>query len=272
MCPFSGGVEVTLIDFHVHAFSEKIAARALSSLSANSGLAPLTDGTLEHTKKRLDEWGVDKAVILSIATKPSQQRLITDWAAGVKSERMLPFGSVHPDAEDVLDELSVIKEKGLYGIKFHPDYQGFKIDDEKMLPIYKRCEELSLPVLFHSGFDYYSPGEIHCTPQRALKVIKAFPHMKIILAHLGANRMWESVLDTLAGVDGQVYFDTAFTQECDSSLMEKIILRHGADRVLFASDCPWASPVKIKEKIEALHISDDMKDKIFYENALALIL
>lgn len=45
-------------------------------------------------------------------------------------------------------------------------------------------------------------------------MIKKHPKLKVILAHLGANMMWEQVLDVLAGVDGEVYFDTAFTSMC----------------------------------------------------------
>lgn len=260
-----------LIDLHVHAFNEKIAAKALSALSGYSGLTPITDGTVEDTVRHLDEWGVDKAAVLSIATKPSQQRVITDWAVSIKSERLLPFSSVHPDAEDCLEELERIKENGLYGIKLHPDYQGFKIDEERVFGIYDLCQQLGLPVLFHSGFDFYSPDMIHCTPERAVTVIKNFPRLKVILAHLGANRMWQQVYDSLAGMDGEIYLDTAYTLECDDEIMEKIIKKHGADRVLFASDCPWQSSRDIHEKILALDISDDDKEKIFHTNAERLL-
>ena len=257
---------------HVHAFNEKIAAKAIEALSGYSSLSPLTDGTLVDTLKKLDSWGVDKAAILSIATKPTQQRIINSWAESIKSERLLPFGSIHPDADDWADELVKIKNAGLYGIKLHPDYQGFKIDEDRLMPIYQMCAELSLPVLLHSGFDYYSPNEIHCTPQRALNVIKRVGGLKLILAHLGANRMWQQVCDTLAGVDGEVYFDTSFTLECPDELMEKIILKHGAERVLFASDCPWASSADIVRKIDRLHLTDDMKEKIFHLNAERLLM
>ncbi len=257
---------------HVHAFNEKIAAKAIEALSGYSLLSPLTDGTLVDTLKKLDSWGVDKAAILSIATKPTQQRIINSWAESIKSERLLPFGSIHPDADDWADELVKIKNAGLYGIKLHPDYQGFKIDEDRLMPIYQMCAELSLPVLLHSGFDYYSPNEIHCTPQRALNVIKRVGGLKLILAHLGANCMWQQVCDTLAGVDGEVYFDTSFTLECPDELMEKIILKHGAERVLFASDCPWASSADIVRKIDRLHLTDDMKEKIFHLNAERLLM
>ena len=260
-----------LIDLHVHAFNDKIASKALAALVGYSSLTPLTDGTVDGAVKKLDEWGVDKAAILSIATKPSQQGIINSWAATIKSDRLLPFGSVHPDADDWADELVRIKALGLYGIKFHPDYQGFKIDDERMLDIYDACAQLGLPVLFHSGFDYYSPDVIHCTPERALKAAGQIKGLRMILAHLGANRMWQQVFDELAGVEGEVYFDTAFTLECPDELMEKIILKHGAERVLFASDCPWASSREIAQKIERLRLTDDMKEMIFHQNAERLL-
>ena len=260
-----------LIDMHVHAFNEKIAAKALAVLVGNSSLTPLTDATTAGTLKKLDEWGVDKAAILSIATKPSQQGIINSWAASIKSERLLPFGSVHPDADDWYDELVRIKRSGLYGVKLHPDYQGFKIDEPRLFPVYEACAELSLPLLLHSGFDYVSPDVIHCTPERALKVIGQVRGLRLILAHLGANRMWQQVYDTLAGAGDEVYFDTSFTLDCPDELMERLILKHGADRVLFASDCPWASPADIAKKIDRLHLTDDMKEKIFHKNASQLL-
>ena len=51
-------------------------------------------------------------------------------------------------------------------------------------------------------------------------MIKKHPKLKVILAHLGANMMWEQVRDVLAGVDGEVYFDTAFTSMCPDDLMQ----------------------------------------------------
>ena len=53
--------------------------------------------------------------------------------------------------------------------------------------------------------------------------------------------------------------------------MVKIIRKHGADRILFASDCPWESSGKMKEKILKLDLSDDEKEKILGENAVRLL-
>jgi hypothetical protein len=102
-------------------------------------------------------------------------------------------------------------------------------------------------------------------------MLKKHPHLKVVLAHLGANMLWEEVYETLAGVDGEVYFDTAFTTLCPDELMEKIILRHSTERILFASDCPWDNSKKIKEKILRLNLSDTDKEKILGKNAERLL-
>lgn len=261
-----------VIDFHVHCFNPKIAERALGVLAENFHGKPLTNGLVENTVERFDEWGVDRGVLLPIATKPTQQVILNNWCAEQDGGRFISFGSVHPDAPDLCEELDRIVSLGLHGVKLHPDYQGFMVDEDRLDAVYDEIEKRDLPMVLHAGFDVYSPKCIHCPPERALKMLKKHPNMKVVLAHLGGNDSWYQVWDILAGIDGEVYFDTAFTgRYCPDNMMENIIRRHGADRILFASDCPWDDPSVIKEKIMRLGISDDDKEKIFSGNALRLL-
>lgn len=262
-----------IIDFHTHAFNPKIAERAVAKLEEISGLTPYTRGLVDQLTDRFDEWGVDKGVMLSIATKPSQQRIINDWAAeiGRENERIIAFGTVHPDAEDALEEIERIKELGLHGVKLHPDYQSFMADDPKLDDIYELLTEVGLPVIFHAGFDCMSPELIHCPPERALRMIKRHPKMKVVLAHLGGNDMWDEVCDLLAGIGGEVYFDTSFTAACPDGLMKSIIEKHGFERILLGSDCPWESTQKMIEKLMRLGLPDDAFKAILGGNAQRLL-
>lgn len=260
-----------VIDFHVHAFNPKIAEKAVGKLAEIAKIPPYTYGLVEQTIKRFDEWGVDKGVLLPVATKPSQHRVLNDWAVQQNGGRFISFGGVHPLGEDAIDELTNIKNAGLHGVKLHPDYQGYMVDDKRLEPVYDEIERLGLPVVFHAGFDCISPDLIHCPPERSVKVCNSHKKMKIVLAHLGGNQMWQEVYDILAGNDAELYFDTSFSMDCPNELMEKIINKHGADRILFASDCPWESGAKIKEKILSLKISDDKKEDILGNNALRLL-
>ena len=40
----------------------------------------------------------------------------------------------HQDVSDIQAEMDDIQRRGLRGIKLHPDFQHFYIDDPKMLP------------------------------------------------------------------------------------------------------------------------------------------
>ena len=261
-----------VIDFHTHAFNELIAEKAISKLEKIINYNAFTRGTISDNIKHFDEWGVDKAVSLSIATKPSQQRIINDWAAAQAGDRIIPFGSVHPDAEDALQELERIKSLGIKGIKLHPDYQNFYIDEKRLYPIYRKCAELSLVIVFHSGVDVLSPDNVHATPDMCLRAFKAVPEMTMVLAHLGGNDLWEEVYEKLAGLEGNLYFDTALVGgRCPDSLIKKIIRKHGADRILLASDCPWHDTSSEINTIKRLGLSNEEIEMIFHKNAERLL-
>lgn len=261
------------IDFHTHAFADSIAERAIKKLmSVDTMLKNFTDGTASGLSQKLNEWGVDKGVLLPIATKPSQQTTINNWASEVQKEysEIIAFGSVHPRAEDAIEELYRIKELGLHGIKFHPDYQEFFIDDESVFKIYEKCGELKLPVIFHGGWDPLSPDLIHTLPKSALYAHKSVPQMTMILAHLGGMFKWDDVEEYLVGED--IYFDTAFVGgRIKSEQYQRIIKNHGADKILLASDCPWQKPTVEVEYIEKLWLSKEEKDLIYYKNAEKLL-
>ena len=255
-----------LIDAHVHMFSEKIAQKALTNL-ANICKSPyFTNGTLSDTKEKLKSWGVDAAMAMNIATKPTQQTVVNNWAASIDDPTIYGFGSVHPDAPDALDELQRIKDLDLYGVKLHPDYQGFLIDDPKMFPIYDAISSLGLPVTFHTGWDPLSPDLIHATPQAVDKVVKLFPHMTVIAAHMGGMARYQEAEEYVAGLP--LYIDTAMSARlCSPEQFERLVSKHGSERVLFASDCPWSRSCDEFAFIERTHLTDREKENIYYKNA-----
>lgn len=258
------------IDFHCHAYADKIAERAVSTLAQTANLSPCTDGTITDTIVKLKEWGIDYGVMLPVATKPTQQDIVNSWAAQVNGGSIISFGSVFPLAEDALSQLDTIASYGLKGIKLHPDYQGFMLDDERILPLLKRCEELGLIVIFHMGFDDVSPDLIHATPKSARSIIERIPKLKLVLAHLGGNKLWDDVERYLVGTN--CYLDTSFLVGLiEPSQLERIIKHHGADRILLASDCPWNKTTDVISLIESISLTEREKSLIYYENAASLL-
>lgn len=260
-----------LIDFHTHAFPERIAQKAIEKLSfASGGLTPHTNGTFFDLKRLLRESKIDKAVVLSIATNANQQKNVNDFAASINdNQNIFAFGSVFPDAPDALEELERIKDMGLRGVKLHPDYQRFFVDDYKMKPIYKKIGELGLITLFHSGQDYCYPPPYGATPERMEKALLWFDS-PVVAAHLGGKGYEEDVLKRLCKKD--LYFDTAFSYSTvPKHFVQKIIETHGADKILFGTDAPWHTAEMEMRLLKSLELTNDDFEKITHKNAQKLL-
>lgn len=260
-----------LIDFHTHAFADSLAPRAIASLSAASGgLAPSTDGTVSGLLLRMEADGVSHSVMLNIATKPKQQTRINDWAQEISSDRITAFGSVHPDAPNVFDELERIKSLGLKGVKFHPEYQNFEADEPRMFPIYKKIASLGLITVFHAGQDIGFMPPAKAAPDRLLRALPAFDGAPVAAAHFGSYIMWDEVLEKLCGLP--LYFDTSFCfGRIQHPLAQAIVEKHTPDRILFGTDLPWSDAQTEKRLIDSLDLSDADKEKIFFRNAASLL-
>ena len=166
--------------------------------------------------------------------------------------------------------MAFLRQSGFLGVKIHPDYQMTYIDDEKYVRILECAKEYDLIVVTHSGVDGAYRQTVRCTPERALNLIRKVPHSKLVLAHLGANEMPEEVLEQLCGEN--VYFDTAYVlRNMSRETFLKMLDRHGADRILFASDSPWSSIEGDVKIIKSFGLEKEIEDKIFYENAKALL-
>lgn len=261
-----------IIDMHTHCFPEKIAERALNQLSHCSGnVKPFHSGTAESLAENIKRSGADKAVVLNIATNPKQQKNVNDFAISLLDyDNLISFGSIHPDSTDALSELVRLKEAGIKGIKFHPDYQNFFVDEERMFPLYERAADLGFITVFHSGIDIGYPEPVHCTPERLKNALPVFEGAPVIAAHFGGWWMWKDVLKHLAGEN--LYFDTSCSYgRMPTPFAKKIIENHGADKILFGSDMPWSSTGNEIDFIKSLDLSEEDERKILGENAETLL-
>ena len=266
-----------LIDFHTHCFPPKVAEKAIPHLASICGQEPLTDGTFDDTREKMRVWGVDKFLALNIATAPKQQTNVNNFAASLDKKPAghsncvcRALGSVHAAAPDALQELSRIRELGLPGVKIHPDYQEVEMDDKTLLEVYDLCSQWDMLCVFHAGLDPVSPDVTRVTPEKALTIHKKFPKLKMVLAHMGGFARWDEVEELLVGTG--VFFDTSLASaHVPPEQALRIIQNHGAEHILFGSDCPWGSPEEGARYIDTLPLTSAEKDRIFYRNALELL-
>ena len=266
-----------IIDFHTHIFPERIAKKTIEYLSEKGGIPPFSDGSLSGLLSALESAQVDIAVNLPVVTDPKQFESINRFASEINATkttgrpRVISFAGLHPKCEDIEEKMTFIAESGFIGIKLHPDYQETFIDDEGYVKILECAKKHDLVVVTHAGVDGgYRGHPVRCTPDRVKRLIDRVGHKKFVLAHMGANEMADNVLETLCGLD--VYFDTAYVlRNMSRDTFCRMVERHGADRILFASDSPWCSIEGDVKIIKSFGLDKETEDKIFYENAAGLL-
>ena len=118
---------------------------------------------------------------------------------------------------------------------------------------------------------------------------------------MGGWKQWEEVYEYLAGEN--VYLDTSFmvgvsvnnkkditslskenqsknsipqnkakyTEYMEQNLFLKILKKHGADKILFATDSPWSNAAVGIEYVKNLPINGEKKKQILGKNAIELL-
>ncbi len=259
-----------IIDFHAHAFPDALAEKAIRLLEGEGGIPARLDGTIASLLKSMDECGIEKSVVCSIATKPSQFEPILKWSADIKSDRIVPLPSVHPDDPEILDKIGIVKAEGFKGIKMHPYYQGFNLDDEKMVPVYEKMCRENLLLVLHTGFDFAFERIRKCDPVKIVGILDNFPGLKLVATHLGAWEDWSEVERLMAGKN--IYMEISFSLEfLDKEKARNIITKHPPECVLFGTDSPWTGQRETLDLLKGLALDPELEKRILRENALALL-
>ncbi len=183
------GVTYRAADAHAHIYPGKIAEKATASVGDFYHI-PMHNVGLPHVlAQRGGAAGIDRFLVCSVATKVEQVRSINQFIQGKcqKYPQFIGLGAWHQDITDISGEMDDIQARGLRGIKLHPDFQEFMIDDPKMLDVYREAHRRGLPILFHTG----DSRTEFSSPHRLMNVIDKLPDFTCIAAHLGGYSEWE---------------------------------------------------------------------------------
>lgn len=259
-----------IIDFHTHAFPDAIAEKAIKILEEEGKIKACLDGRLSSLLQSMDRCGIEKSIICCIATKPAQFDSIFSWCLSIQSERIIPFPSVHPADSKFAERILQIKSAGFKGIKFHPYYQDFDIDEERMFPIYEKICEQNLLLVLHTGYDFAFPRIPRADPLKILKLKEKFPELKLVATHLGSWDDWDAVEQYLAGKE--IYTEISFSLDyLPPERARKIILSHPKHCILFGTDSPWTDQAKTLALFKNLALGEELERLILRDNAITLL-
>ena len=254
-----------IIDAHAHIYPEKIAAKATETIGVFYNIKmEMPAGTPERLLIEGGRAGISRYVVHSVATTARQVRSINEF---IKREteahpEFIGFITLHQDLseEEIFAEVEWAIENGMRGIKLHPDFQKFNIDDETAERFYRAAGD-RLPILFHVGDDRYE----YSKPERLVKMAKKYPEVTFIAAHFGGYRCWTDA-ELYKGIKN-VYFDTCSSLPFISvEEAKRLIDMHGADKFFFATDFPMWDATAELERFNKIPLTDEEKEMILGGN------
>jgi len=195
-------------------------------------------------------------------------------------DRFLGFASVDPHkGKAAVNEMErSVKELGLRGLKLHPISQAFFPNDTRFYPLWEKCAELGVPVLFHSGQTAVGAGipgggglKIkYAQPIHMDDVAADFPELNIIMAHPGVP--WQEEQLSIALHKPNVYIDLS---GWSPKYFRPILVQYAnsllQNKVLFGSDFPALTPQRWLGDFENLELKPEVRQKILLDNAAKLL-
>jgi predicted TIM-barrel fold metal-dependent hydrolase len=274
------------IDFHVHLPTPDwldVSMKGYVEAAESYFRSKVARRTLEELARDYTEIDV-VAVLLAwdaeTATgRPRVPNELVAQACRDYPEAFIGFGSVDPHkGERAVGELERICELGLKGVKLHPSLQAFAPDDERFWPLYEKCEELGLVVLFHTGTSGIGAGQPggqgirldYARPIRLDAVGASFPDLNIVAAHFGYP--WHLEMLAIALHKTNIHIDISGWAPRYIP-MEVIRDMRGRlqDQFVFGSDYPFIQPQRCLEELATLDIPEPVLQKVLVDNGKRLL-
>ncbi len=257
------------MDAHAHVFPDKIAKKAVDGISNFYDLPMAYHGFVAEMLEHGSAAGVDHFLVCSPATTVSQVHSINTFLASCSAAYPMctAFGTLHPKSEQIEAEFDELKRLNLCGVKLHPDFQNFPIDDPAAYPMYEMIQASGLPILIHMGDARSDLSH----PLRLAMILRQFPKLRIIAAHFGGWGRWKEAHEFLMP-DERLRIDTSSSLPfLPSEEIRKLIRHFGVENCFFGVDYPMWDYQEELERFFALDLSDDENKAILSENVLQFL-
>ena len=259
-----------IVNAHCHIYPEKIASKAVVGIRDFYDLDMSLNGTVDDLIKDGNQIGVTHYLVHSVATTPKQVSSINEFISeSVKAHPDLftGFGTLHPDSDDIQGDFDYLIELGLKGVKLHPDFQRFALNDDKSFEMGKVINDGDVPVLIHCGDFRYN----FSNPPQLKPFLNEYPDLTVIGAHFAGWSIWEEASRQLSDYEN-LYVDLSsslYALSPETAL--DLIHAYGSDKVLWGTDYPMWDSVSEMEYFKKIELSESEKSEILFKNASKLL-
>jgi predicted TIM-barrel fold metal-dependent hydrolase len=234
--------------------------------------------SLEEVVADLDRHGVEYAVITGRDCE-------TTYGAKCNNDSVIEFVKAYPkkffgfvglDPHKGMKAIAELKaavlDLKLHGAAVDPYLAQIYANDAKYYPIYAKCCELDVPIVFTTGPATLVPNAIidHVAPRYIDIVARDFPELKIVISHGGYPWVNEAII--VAERNPNVYIDLS---EYEFSPMAEAYVQAAntmiPDKILYASAHPFVDFRKALKTYETLPFKPEVRQRIMYDNAAKLL-
>jgi predicted TIM-barrel fold metal-dependent hydrolase len=267
-----------IVDAHVHFLPDNLQDAVWQWFDRLAPAWPVTyRAPAQDRLAALARIGVRHHTALAYAHRPGMLRFLNEHTMGLAATvpAVIPTFTIYPEPE-VSAETARCLAAGGRAVKVHLQVGGFDATDPLLDGAWGLLQAAGTPIILHAGAVADGSGnEQWCGPEPVRRLLRRFPELRLVIAHLGAPDHDEFV--GIAEDNESVWLDTAmiFTDPpylgpSPLHLVDRIAAL--GDRVVFGSDFPtiphaFAAQVS---GIAALGLGDEWLRKVLWGNGVRL--
>jgi len=210
-----------------------------------------------------DHWramqDADRAVVLGFRAHHVGYVVPNEYVAEYVArhpEKLIGFCSVDPNDDDAVEQLDhAVLKLGLKGLKLGPIYQNIHPGGEKSRRVFKRAEQLQIPVLIHQGTTFCSNVSLEvANPIQLQPIALECPELRMVIAHMGHPWIAETLV--LIRKHRHLYTDISALYYRPWQFYNALVaaMEYGVlHKLLFGSDYPVTTPASSMEGLRKIN-------------------
>ena len=226
--------------------------------------------------------GCDKVIVFGIKAPfigiNASQEAIAEFVKA-HADRFVGWCSVDPNDRDCVEQLVYyVNDLGLRGLKCAPIYQNWNPQDPMHLPLFKKAEELGIPVNIHQGTSFVRTGPLkYANPILLEDLAIACPDLRMIISHMG--HPWETECVVLIRKHANLYANVSALHYRPWRHWQAFMtaLEYGVEhKLIFGSDFPSATPEQVIDGLRGVNsvvhgsglpqFPEEALERMIYEN------
>jgi len=270
-----------LVDVHVHVYPAHIAPRIIQhmeTMGVEFGNTTDSAGYLQLMRDGLIDFAL-------LNEHVDAQRLVeraNNYVAELLGE--IPgrlFGMAilaRPDDSSPAELTRCVRELKFVGLKFQGAVVQTPPSDLHCMRVWEKALELGIPVLAHGGphqeemYRHTPPNSLYenepAAPAEWLTVVREFPQLRLVLAHLGGAAWYRNDVLKLLQENPNVMLDNSLWYlGMSAEEFVSFVGEVGPDRIMFGSDYPGGNTRKDIELFWKLPLDDEAREMIAWRNA-----